>query len=314
MMCVKAISCLLKTLPLLLGTIGCVSSYKHVMVSVVDSTTGAPVEGAKVTTSYWDSAFWHASPHTSEAITGKTGTALLSANYSAISPEYNVHILNDKYQVDTIWIRNEWRDAGLRARPETFIPTTPDIVVNVNSREVDARISAENEKRRAADQERRKMDEQKAEELFEKSPDFWPDHYLGRIDHVGELLLSKRWNSASTKSLGTKADTDAIRAVVLLNMKTPKAEVHEIRWLSPTLVMVSSSWNAGSLGSGEFWYVLQKGEYGWIVSGVLHDLRLMKLKGDAYRCQNVGTPRSGRTLCGHSETGRGISFFGVVLS
>lgn len=262
--------CLLMTLPLLLGTIGCVSSYKHVLVSVVDSTTLEPVEGAKVTTSYiGHSAFWFASPHASEAVTDKTGTALLSASFSAIAPEYDVHILNDKYRVDMTWIPNEWRDAKLRARPEAFIPATPDVVVEVPNRELDARSSAEQERQRAEAEKQRKMDEQKAEELFEKSPDFWPEHKAGAYpwvkDEVGRLLLSKRWHSASKKSLGTKADIASIREVVVRHMKMPKAEVHEIGWLSSSLVMVSASWYEGSLAAAGYTYVLRKEKDGWIV-------------------------------------------------
>jgi len=265
----KAISSLLMTLPLLLGMLGCVSFYKHVLVSVVDSTTLGPVEGARVTTSYVGySGFFIASPRPFEAVTDKTGTAMLSASFSAITPEYDVHILNDKYQVDMTWIPSWYLDK-LRARSEAFIPTTPDVVIQVPSRELDARRDAESAKQHAEAERQRKLDEQEAEDLFEKSPDYWPEHKAGAYpwvkDKVGDLVLSKRWQSASKKPLGTKADTTSIRAAVVRQMKMPRAEVHEIGWLSSSLVMVSSSWYEGSLAAAGCTYVLQKGKDGWIV-------------------------------------------------
>ena len=263
-------------MPLLLGTIGCVSSYKHVLVSVVDSTTGTPISGAKVITSYYPhSAFSLASRHTCEAVTGETGKAILSANYlprepvlfgrsesSTFSPSYEVVIMNGKYQEQTSIFLSPSTDQELLARPAGFIPTMPDVVVEVTSEAMKARHISEND-------EQRRMDEQKAEQLFEKLPNFWPEHmedpYPWPKDYVGQLLLSKRWQSASRNSLGTKEDIDSIRAVVVRHMTHPKAEVHELRWLSPSLVMVSSSWYTGPLASAGYTYVLQKGKDGWIV-------------------------------------------------
>jgi hypothetical protein len=259
----KAISNLLMTLPLLLGTIGCVSSYKHVLVSVVDSTTHEPVEGAKITTSYaGHSGFLLVSPHPFEAVTDKNGMALLLASFSAISPDYQVHVLNDKYRVDLTAIGRWDDDKPLRARSKASIPTTPDILVTVPNR-------AEWEKQRAEAEKQGKLDEQQAEDLFEKSPDYWPEHRAGGSpvikDKVGDLLLSKRWQSASKKPLGTKADIASIRAAVIRHMKMPKTKVNEIGWLSSSLVMVSSSWYEGPLAAAGYTYVLQKGKDGWIV-------------------------------------------------
>jgi hypothetical protein len=273
----KAAAYLLTIVLILVGTVGCVSSYKHVMVSVVDSATGAPVSGAKVTTSYFNhSAFSLASRRISEATTDVGGKVLLSANYLprepilfgrsrdlTFGPYFEVSIKNAFYR-EQILTSGYGADQALAllARPPELIPATPDIVVKVTSEVVRERARIEGE-------EKRKQDEQQAEELFRGSPEFWPvskgEPYPAPEDRVGWLLIYKRWQAASQRSLGTKNDVDSIRAVVVKHMATPNARMYEIRWMSASVVMVSSGWYSGPLASAGYTYVLQKSKDEWTV-------------------------------------------------
>jgi hypothetical protein len=147
-------------------------------------------------------------------------------------------------------------------RPKDFIPGTPDIVLEVTSRMDEKRAEEE----RAA---KEKSDEQAAEKIFQDSPDYWPSVndqlYAYPTNDVGWVLLSKRWERASKTQLGSNKDTEAIRAAVIRHMKHPQAKVHEIRWISPTVVMVASSWYTGPLAAAAYRYVLRKNDQGWSV-------------------------------------------------
>jgi hypothetical protein len=169
----------------------------------------------------------------------------------AQEPIFDVKIVNKHYDQNFGYSESqeEWKN-----RPPKFVPTKPDIVLEVTSRVNEQR--AEDETRAA-----HKAAEQAAERLFRESPDFWPE----RTNDVAEILFSKRWEHAWQKALGSKEDVDSIRAAIIGHMKNPKAEVHEIRWISARLVMAKSSWYTGPLASGGYTYVLRKSEQGWTV-------------------------------------------------
>ena len=228
---------------LVTGILGCSSSYRHVMVSVIDSKTGAPVAGAGVGV--------HFHPRT-RTVTGQDGTATLKLRpKEAQDPIFDVKIVNSYYDQNFGYSesRNEWMN-----RPQDFVPTKPDIVLEVTSR-IDEQRAEE------ATQAKRKAAEQAAEKLFRESPDFWPE----RTNDVAKILFLKRWNHASVRVLGSKEDIDFIRAAIIGHMKHPKAEVGEIRWISATIVMAKSSWYTGPLAAAGYTYVLRKGDQGWSV-------------------------------------------------
>src|SRR5262249_39895589 len=91
------------------------------------------------------------------------------------------------------------------------------------------------------------------------------DLYAWPTNEVDSILLGKRWERASDKALGSEEDVDSIRTVVIKHMKVPESKVNAIRWISPTVVMVSSSWYKGPLASAGYTYVLRKSDKGWSV-------------------------------------------------
>jgi hypothetical protein len=226
------------------GILGCSSiSYRHVLVSVIDSKTGRPVEGATVSIHFY--------PRT-RIVTGVDGTAMLKLRpKDAQEPIFDVEIVNRQYDQHFGYSKSadDWMN-----RPENFVPTKPDIVLELTSRSDQQRAEEETQARRGAA-------EQAAEKLFRESPDFWPE----RTNDVAEILFSKRWDHGSERALGSKEDIDSIRAVIIAHMKQPKNQVHKIRWISATLVMAKSSWYAGPLASAGYTYVLRKSEEGWRV-------------------------------------------------
>lgn len=240
---------------LAIGTLGCASlrptppelrgepSYRRVLVVVTDSKTSQPVEGATVSVAFH--------PRT-RLVTGHDGKAMLRLSYAeAHDPVFDVEIVNKQYNQHYGYseTRNEWMN-----RSGDFIPTKPDIVLEVISRLDERRAEdATNAQRKAA--------EQTAEKLFRNAPDYWPE----RTNDVAEILFSKRWEHALKRALGSKEDMDSIHAAIIGHMKNPKAEVHEIRWISATLVMAKSSWYTGPLASAGYTYVLRKSEQGWTV-------------------------------------------------
>jgi hypothetical protein len=250
---------------LITGGSGCVSSYKHVLVRAVDSNTGKPVSGAAVSTSYIGrSALSRASRRISKAVTDGTGSAMLLANYlpaepglfgvlgeMPFEPMYSLTISNKLYEADQGLMVSLTQLAG---RPGDFLPTEADLTFKITSKKDLARLEADAAAKRLAA-------EQLADKLFRESPGFWPE----RTNDVAEILFSKRWDHASEKALGSNREMDSIRAAIISHMKHPKSEVHEIRWISATVVMAKSSWYTGPLGAAGYTYVLQKSEQGWTV-------------------------------------------------
>src|ERR1039457_234314 len=78
-------------------------------------------------------------------------------------------------------------------------------------------------------------------------------------------ILEERFAKASKKALGSDTDIAAIKKLVLGHITQPKPSVNEIRWLSPTLVMVDASWYEGPLASAEYYYVVEKKKDKWDV-------------------------------------------------
>ena len=78
-------------------------------------------------------------------------------------------------------------------------------------------------------------------------------------------IVYRRWQQASTTRLGSEADGQRISGVVLRHMGDPKAEVEQIRWLSPKLVMVHSYLYSGPLAAAFYFYVVEKENDRWEV-------------------------------------------------
>jgi hypothetical protein len=237
---------------------GCASSdrhgwsYKHVLVSVVDDKSGEPVRGAAVSATYMDPG------NPNRPITDENGKAMLkvTSRPGVGGCWYAVEILNSLYDQHVVEAE-EVKD--LPTRSDDFIPTKPDVVLEVTSR-----ASEHQRKEEAAAKD--KAADAAAEKLFRDSPNFWPEHKNSwPKSEVGIKLIWKRWERASKQELGTKDDIDAIRAAVIQHMKNPKAQVQEIRWISPTAVMVKSSRYEGNQASAGYTYALMKSGTGWTV-------------------------------------------------
>ncbi len=227
---------------------GCATSHRYVLVSVVDYKTRTPVEGAIVSI--------HFHPRT-RSVTGKDGMALLKLHsQEAENPIFDVKIVNQQYDQNFGYSEsdNEWMK-----RPEEAIPTTPDIVLEVESRR---------EQRHEEEMKEQQFNSAKeaAEKLLRGSPDFWPE----RTNQVIEILYSERWDRASKIPLGSKDDIDSIWSVIIRDLlpsaaKKSAATVEEIRWVSAKVVMVRAEGHTGSLSGGCFTYVLRKADSGWII-------------------------------------------------
>lgn len=237
------------TFLVVLFSLGCTTSYKHVLVSVVDSRTRNPVQGATVTVSFL--------PKT-RTVTDRDGMALIKLRSDVAQDAlFEVAITNELYEQDY----GSETDSEWFRRPDFVIPTKPDIVLGIVTR-ADQKHAEEKEKAKAA------LTDQAAEKLLLDSPDFWPvvkDDSYPTPNDVGRVLLSKRWERASTNELGSKEDVESICAAVLRHMKNSQAKVGEIRWISPTVAMVKSSWYASPLAGAGYTYALQKKDQGWTV-------------------------------------------------
>ena len=83
-------------------------------------------------------------------------------------------------------------------------------------------------------------------------------------DKDAQKTLDDRFDSASKRSLGSDTDIAAIKKAILTDMAQPTgASVSEIRWLSPTLVMVKAGWYSDPLSRGHYYYVVEKKEADW---------------------------------------------------
>jgi len=269
----RKIATLLMALPFLLGTFGCVSSYKHVLVSVVDAETGAPIPGAKVATLYHvESKLSRASRRTSEATTDNEGKAMLLANYLPIesvilqkrkndlfSPSYRVSINNKNYHDYRGILPLYATDKALLERPPDFIPMEPDIVIQLLSeKSKDAqRGEARNEGL---------SNERKAEELLSNLKGTWPENIS---EEIGELLAHKCWFTATKTPAFTPEDRYQITKAVLGRSGNIYYKASEIRWVSPSMVIVES----GFIRSGVYLSILQRDGKRWTV--VAHYLWLI---------------------------------------
>jgi hypothetical protein len=100
----------------------------------------------------------------------------------------------------------------------------------------------------------------------EKLPTTWPaTDDIGSPQGTNSFQMLHHWfNKASKKSLGTEADTTAIRKVILDTMTAyNNPQVDEIHWLSPTLIIAAAHWYTGPEGAGAFYYVLEKNGSDW---------------------------------------------------
>jgi len=97
----------------------------------------------------------------------------------------------------------------------------------------------------------------------------WPSHgdapYEWPEGADGYQVIRDRFNGASATALGSKDDIEQIKKAVVSHMKHPKAQIKEVRWISPSLVMISSSWYTGPLAAASYYYVLEKNKEQWIV-------------------------------------------------
>jgi hypothetical protein len=228
---------------LLVVGFGCATSHKYVLVSVVDSGTGRPVAGATVGVHFFSRT---------QVVTGRDGMALLRlSGKEAEDPIFDVKIDNAEYDQ---YLGEPDPEGEWVKRSADTIPSKPDVVLEVTSRLDEKRADEEREAKLKAAQ-------QAAEKLIRESPDNWPE----RTNDVAEALFSIRWDRASKGRLGIEADIDSIRAVVVKHMGNPNGKVREIRWVSPTVVMVKSSWYTGPLAAASYTYVLRKGNSGWTV-------------------------------------------------
>lgn len=231
---------------------------------MIDSNTGSPVQGASVSASYpaesWLFQFIHPS---SKGITDEQGKVTLDV-YCArgFGPFFEIEIVNELYyqEVGLFHSENEWKE--WMGRPKDYVPSKPDTIVEITSR-IDV---AQAEQQR---EEKKKADEAAAEQLFQEAPDFWPEHKGGGhpfiVDAVGAALVRKRWDRSSRVALNPSDTHEAICAVVLQHMKHPQSRVDEIRWVSPAVVMVSSSWYTSPIASAGYTYILKKADKGWVV-------------------------------------------------
>ena len=228
---------------------------KHVLVSVIDSKSGEPVQGATVSVRYLHSK------RGDRAVTDQTGRAVLKVNCGPSSDvlSYDVEVVNSWYDR---YLGLSMDLDKLTTRSPDFIPPKPDVVMEIASRIDEKRAEAELDRRR-------KSDEEAAEKLFRESPDFWPEHrdepYAFPANEVGQALLWKRWKRASKIVLGTQQDSDSIRSAIVRHMEHPQAKVGELRWISSTVVMARAGWYTSPIASAGYTYVLRKAEQGWTV-------------------------------------------------
>src|SRR5262245_60748533 len=89
----------------------------------------------------------------------------------------------------------------------------------------------------------------------------WPDK--DKMKAEDQKTLSDRYSQASKKALGSDADIEQIRKLIVAHMKQPEATVNEIRWLSPILVMAETSWHRAPKAGAKYFYVAEKKKDTW---------------------------------------------------
>ena len=99
-----------------------------------------------------------------------------------------------------------------------------------------------------------------------KWPERGKDPYPWPQGKDGTKILQDRFEQASKKTLGGEKDIEVIKKAALAHMKNPKSSVDEIRWLSPMLVMVHTSWYTSPLAAASYFYILEKKNDKWEIS------------------------------------------------
>ena len=240
---------------------GCAHSSRHVLISVVDETTRAPLAGVRVSTTDKEGKPFRRKS-AADVLTGEDGQALLIIK--DVSASYFIHTKDEHGEY--LAISNSGvspnQEKMLRQRPPDYIPDTPDVVVEILS---------EQERRRRMEDGMRKLAalEEEARTIAEQTPEFWPGTKAGSLwpnDLLGRFVIVARWKTASPNPLGTSADIQAVRDAVLKSLPRKGAKVEEIRWLRSTRVMVFASWSGGSLAGAGYTYVLDKVGEEWVIS------------------------------------------------
>jgi hypothetical protein len=246
----------------LMLNLGCASRSKlHVLVSVVDETTGLPLPDIRVSTQYQEGNPLPRKPTSSDVLTGPDGLAMLV--FRNPSEWIYIHTREgpDAYLCQTSLGLSPNSTAMLRERSPDYYPTVPDAVISVLS-------DMQRAKRMEVAQQERKILEREARHLFEHSPDFWPETRPNSSwvkDTLGLMLIELRWKSASKDPLGNQEDIEAIRHATLGHMKSINSKVNEIRWLSSDRVMVDASWYSTPLAAAGYSFVLYKREGQWTI-------------------------------------------------
>jgi hypothetical protein len=98
-----------------------------------------------------------------------------------------------------------------------------------------------------------------------KWPERGKDPYPWPQGKDAAKILRVRFEQASKTTFGNKKDVEQIKQLTLAHMKNPKSSVDEIRWLSPVLVIVHSSWYTSPEAAASYFYVLDKKGDKWEV-------------------------------------------------
>jgi hypothetical protein len=96
-------------------------------------------------------------------------------------------------------------------------------------------------------------------------PQSKPGLYNWYTSDASQELVDQRYEHASVKSLGTKADIANIRTNILNNKEHVCSQVKEIRWVSPTQAMAKAGIYGPNVGSSEYTFVLEKNNGIWKV-------------------------------------------------
>jgi len=96
-------------------------------------------------------------------------------------------------------------------------------------------------------------------------PEAKPGLYNWYESDASADVVQKRYESASQKPLGTKADILKIDKVILNNREHVCSKVRELRWLNSTHVMAKAGIYGPNLGSSEYTFVLEKKGEDWKV-------------------------------------------------
>ncbi len=247
------------------------ASYKNVKVAVVDDTTGAPVEGAKVTIGYNRSFLSLASNKKDSAITNASGTVILKANCLRSEPtllgprgdgfvpeEFAVHINTSVYQWNVSSNAKLIPFHKVKDRHESEVPVDPDVTMKIRG-----------EPGKRVERQRKARLERQAERLDRTKPDYWPiavkEPYPQAVNETAEMLVKKRWERASDSPLGSTKDVEGIRAAILAHMKHDNGEVGEIRWVNRLTVIASAGWYSGPEAAAGYKYVVRKRGGHWKV-------------------------------------------------